>query len=82
MKIKENIAMSDSGFVFDSNTGDSFNLNSAGREIMNIMKEDKTLNEIQEVMIQKYEVDADVLENSIYDFIGMLRQFNLLDHEK
>lgn len=82
MKIKDNIALSDSGFVFDSNSGDSYNLNTVGRAIMNLMKEDKTLDEIQELMLEEYEVEADVLENSIYDFVGMLRQFNLLDNEK
>ncbi|NOR86138.1 MAG: PqqD family peptide modification chaperone [Bacteroidales bacterium] len=82
MKLKENIALSNSGFVFDSNTGDSYNLNSIGQDILNLLKESKTIDEIHDILIKEYEVDSGLLENSIYDFLSMLRQFNLLDNEK
>ncbi len=81
MKIKENIAVSESGFVFDSNSGDSYNLNKVGQVILRLLKDGKTEEEIQEYIIQEYNVEQDVLNNAYYDFIGMLRQFNLLENE-
>ena len=34
MKLKKNIATSESGFVFNPSTGDSFSLNTIGAEIL------------------------------------------------
>ena len=81
MKIKENIAVSESGFVFDSNSGDSYNLNEVGQVILRLLKGGKSEEEIQEHIIREYDVEQDVLNNAYYDFIAMLRQFNLLENE-
>ena len=34
MRLKKNIAVSDSGFVFNPTTGDSYSLNPVGKEIL------------------------------------------------
>lgn len=81
MKIKENIAISESGFIFDSNTGDSYNLNPIGQTILKQMKEKKTAVEIQNQLLEEFDVEPDVLDSAFYDFIGMLRQFNLIENE-
>jgi len=82
MKIKGNIAISESGFVFDSSTGESYHINTVGKDILNQMKEGKSDEDIIEQILQDYEVERDVLETSYYDFTRMLIQFNLLEHEK
>ena len=41
MKIKKNIAISDSGFIFNPSTGESFTVNPIGVEIITLLKEDK-----------------------------------------
>ena len=41
MKITEEIKISDNGFVFNSKTGDSFNLNPIGLELIKQIAEDK-----------------------------------------
>jgi len=81
MKIKENIAVSGSGFLFDSGTGDSYNLNELGQVIIKLLQENKTEEEIQSIILQDYQVEPEVLSNAYYDFIGMLRQHNLLANE-
>lgn len=81
MKIKENIAISESGFVFDSNTGESYHLNATGQLMMKLMQEEKTEEEIQQEILAEYEVDADTLSLAYYDFSAMLVQFNLLENE-
>ena len=79
MKLKKNIAISESGFVFDPTSGDSFSMNPIGVEILTMLKEDKSQGDIFNFVLKKYDVDRDTFENNYYDFINMLRQFNLLE---
>ena len=82
MKIKNNIAISDSGFVFDPSSGESFSLNPIGMEIIGFLKEKKELAEISGIMTTNYEIDADSFEKYFYDFIGMLKQFGLIEENE
>ena len=79
MKLKKNVAISDSGFVFDPSSGDSFSLNPIGMEILCFLKEEKDFNEISGIMTKNYEIDADSFEKYFYDFIGMLKQFGIIE---
>ncbi|MFU8860437.1 MAG: PqqD family protein [Cyclonatronaceae bacterium] len=78
MNIKKNIAISDSGFVFDPSTGDSFSLNPVGLEIMLLIKEGNTPEQISGLITSKYEVDRSVFERYFLDFTAMLKQYHLL----
>ena len=79
MKLKKNIAISESGFVFDPSSGDSFTMNPIGVEILTLLKEGKGQDDIYNHVLNKYEVDRDTFENNYFDFINMLRQFNLIE---
>lgn len=79
MKLKKNIAISESGFVFDPNTGDSFSMNPLGMDILLMIKEGKGKDAIFEYVLNTFEIDLDTFENNYYDFIGMLKQFHLLE---
>jgi len=50
MKLKKNIAISESGFVFDPNSGESYSLNPIGAEIIELLKLEKKSDEIQTIM--------------------------------
>lgn len=78
MKIKSNIAISENGFLFDPATGESFSTNQTGREIIELMKQDKTEEEIRESMTEKFDVDEQTFERYYLDFIGMLKQYQIL----
>jgi hypothetical protein len=43
MIIKENIALSENGFVFNPSTGNSFTLNNTGKEVLMMIKEGKDI---------------------------------------
>jgi hypothetical protein len=77
MELKENIAISESGFIFDPNTGDSFNLNQIAREIVSMMAKGKSDKEISEGLINKYDVDETIFEQNFFDFKSMLIYFKL-----
>ncbi|HEC41683.1 MAG TPA: HPr-rel-A system PqqD family peptide chaperone [Bacteroides sp.] len=81
MQIKKNIAVSETGFVFDPTSGESYSINSEGQEIMVLLKDGKTAEEISETMCAEYEIDKAGFEKYFYDFIGMLRQFQLIETE-
>ena len=79
VKIKKNIAISDSGFVFDPGSGDSYTLNPSGLEIVQLIKSGKDFKEILETVSEKYEVDSDSFERYFYDFVATLDQLHLTE---
>ena len=82
MKLKSNVAISETGFVFDPTTGDSYSLNQIGTEIIELMKQDKTEEFIKDVLLEKYEIDKSNLERYFFDFVTMLREFQLLEENE
>ena len=77
MELKENIAISESGFIFDPNTGDSFNLNHVAREIVSLLIKGKEDKEITEYILEKYDVDETIFEQNFFDFKSMLSYYKL-----
>lgn len=82
MKIKKTIAVSDSGFIFDSGTGDSYTLNSTGQEIFKLLQSGFSEKEILDRMTTQYDVDPNVFEQYFVDFIGMLKHFQISDSDE
>ena len=82
MKIKSNIAVSETGFVFDTTSGESYSINPVGQEILQQLKEGKSDQEISTAMTGEYEIDDASFEKYYYDFIGMLRQFQLIEEDE
>jgi hypothetical protein len=81
MQIKKNIAVSETGFVFNPTTGDSYSINKIGQEILAYLGQDKSPEEITGLMTAEYEIDAQGFEKYFYDFISMLKQFELLEEQ-
>ena len=81
MQIKKNIAVSETGFIFNPTTGDSYSINQVGQEILAYLGEDKSPEEIFSLMTSIYDIDAPSFEKYFYDFISMLKQFELLEEK-
>lgn len=81
MKIKRNIALSDSGFVFNPSTGDSFSTNPIGLEIIRMLKENKSPEEIKTHMLKTYMTDEATFEKDLYDFLSQLGKIQLMEEE-
>ena len=79
MKIKKNIALSDTGFVFNPTTGDSFSVNPIGLEILKLLKEGKTIEEIKSHLFKTFQAEEDAIEKDIYDFVKMVETFQLAE---
>ncbi|MCX7862633.1 MAG: PqqD family protein [Bacteroidales bacterium] len=81
MKLKPKLAISDSGFIFDPSTGESYSLNEEGLIIVQFLKEGKNEEEIKEHFLNEYDIDETTFSRSYLDFISMLKHFNLIEHE-
>lgn len=81
MKINKKVALSETGFVFDAGTGDSYSINPIGVEIIEYIKQNLTNEEIKKKLSEKYDVSAPELEKSLDDYFGALKSFNILDNE-
>jgi hypothetical protein len=81
MKIKKNIAISESGYVFNPSSGESFTVNPIGIELVNMIRDEKSYEEISKTMLAKYNTDNDTFEKDYQDFIGLLKSYQLLENE-
>ncbi len=78
-RLKKNIAISETGFLFDPGTGDSFHLNATGQEILGMIKEGKNKEEIVELITTRYDVAPNAFEQYYYDFVSMLKHFQITE---
>lgn len=81
MKIKRNLALSDSGFVFNPSTGDSFSVNPIGLEIIRYLKDGHDKEDIVTLMTKKYNVEEGALQKDLRDFFDTLNHLKLTQPE-
>lgn len=81
MKLKENIALSESGFLFDPNSGESFSVNSPGKEIVKLLSEGKSNKEIESYIVSHYDTDEKTFQRYMDDFMHSLRRLNLVEND-
>jgi len=79
MKLKKNIALSDSGFLFNPSTGDSFSINPIGNFILRLMQDGKDEAQIIQAVLNEYMTDRDTVEKDMYDFKNMLNASKLTE---
>jgi hypothetical protein len=81
MKITEEIKISDNGFVFNSNTGDSFNLNPIGLELIKQIMEDKDFESIRHNILEKFDIDDLTFEKDFYEFCALLKHHQIIEQD-
>ena len=79
MELRKNLAISDTGFVFDATSGESYSLNPIGLEILTYLKNGLKDEEIKEKMLEKYDVDETSFDPVYFDFIRTLQHFDLFE---
>jgi hypothetical protein len=80
MHLKKNIATSESGFIFNPTTGDSYSANPIAADILLKMKEGNSDETIKDFIKETYDVSSSQLEKDWDDFINQLRSANLLEN--
>lgn len=80
MSLKKNIATSESGFIFNPSTGDSYAANPVAAEIIEQLKMGKPVTEVKKYLQEVYDVEPMRLERDWDDFMLQLRDANLLEN--
>jgi hypothetical protein len=81
MKIHSNLAVSDNGFIFNPYNGDSFSTNNVGADLIRLLKENKSMSQIMQSLLETYDVDPILLEKDVEDFIAQLKDHYLVNHD-
>ncbi|MEY4110389.1 MAG: hypothetical protein RLZZ46_744 [Bacteroidota bacterium] len=79
MPLKKNLALSETGFIFNPSTGDSFSANPVASEMIALLREGKSPEEIKKQLLNTYEVEKISLDKDFDDLMMQLRDNNLLD---
>jgi PqqD family protein of HPr-rel-A system len=79
MIINKKIAISETGFIFNPSTGDSYSMNPIATEILEMLKRDMSEDEIKKTLLEKYDVNKSVLEKSYDEFIDTLIKLNIIE---
>ncbi len=77
--LSSNLAISDNGFLFMSSTGETFTVNEIGKNILNEMKSGKDIETIRKMILDEYEVNDQILEKDLNDFLNQLSTYNLIE---
>lgn len=73
-----NLAISETGFIFDPVSGNSYNTNETGVFIINQLKTGKSSTEIAATLTEIYDVNHDTGEQDILQLIEVLRSHYLI----
>ena len=79
MKLRKNVAVSEAGLLFNPITGESFSVNPIGVEILKLIREDKSVDQISNIVLEKYTIDKASFEKDYHDFVGILYNHNLIE---
>lgn len=79
IKLRSNVAVSESGFVHDPTTGESFSTNEVGKFILDLLKTHISQDEIVSHIILNYDISGELAERYIIEFISDLKQYGMLE---
>lgn len=82
MKIRSNIALSESGFVFNPNTGESFTLNPVGQELFGLIRDGLDFEEIRSKFLEDYDVEENIFEKDFEDFLHLLNAYQMTEPDE
>jgi hypothetical protein len=82
MKINHNLAVSETGFLFNPGTGESFTVNPIGAEIIEMLRKGMTHEQMFDAITSVYHVERNTFEKDLHDFMGMLKSYTLLEKDE
>lgn len=78
----KDVAISDSGFLFDPVTGLTFSVNPTGRFIMERLREGLEGDGVVDALKEAFDVnDRDDLSRDLKEFVGLLREQGILPRD-
>jgi len=74
----KNLALSDTGFIFDPYSGKTFTANEVGIKIILALKNGDDILRVQEKILEEYDISAEQFERDFSDFLIQLKEQGLL----
>lgn len=73
------LAISDSGFLFDPATGSTFSVNATGRSVLDLLKQGLEVEQIRDRLAELYETaEHHDLDRDVREFMMLLREQGIL----
>jgi len=72
------LAISEEGFIFDPETGDTYTVNFTGLFILNLLKQGKSENEILEKLIEEFDVNEEEAKRDLLDFLEQIKIYGFI----
>lgn len=69
------LAISDSGFVFDPRSGQSFTINHTGKEALQLWREGKSIGDACRLLTARYQGQQELVESQLESFIQQLGRY-------
>lgn len=79
--VPKNLAVSESGFLFMANTGETFTLNETGKKILSMFQAGEDLPKIIGEVCNSYDTERNQVEKDIYDFVIQLKKYSIVKEE-
>ena len=73
LKKLNNLAIADSGYIFDPSTGNSYTANETALYVIELIKAGKTTEEIRVALCEEYDVDPNTAEGDTVSLIEQLQ---------
>ncbi len=70
----KNLALSDTGFLFDPSTGNTYTLNETGLAILRAVQNGKSKKQIIKMICDEYEVSTEQIERDLADMLIQLKE--------
>ena len=78
MELIKHLIVDNNNIAYHQMTGNSYQLNSISKEIVLLLQENKTKDEIIEELSQKYDISKNELFIDVSDFLAKLKIYGLL----
>jgi len=76
--VYEHLALSDSGFLFDTRTGDTYSLNRSGTLLLRALMAGASEAELVDRLVETFEVDRPTARRDVAQFLLRLRDLRLV----
>jgi hypothetical protein len=77
MQVISQLVLDENNMAFHPMMGNSYQLNSIGKEIINLLKQHKTKEDILEELSKKYNISQNELFIDVSDFMAKLKIYGL-----
>jgi hypothetical protein len=78
LTITPDLAISETGFLFLSSTGETFTVNELGKRILKSLQEGMSQETIVGAISKEFDVDPAEAQRDFLDFVGLLKHLHLV----